>query len=116
MATATTSRAKARLWTRLAMVNIEPQLDKEHVSRAVNLVVVDAPTAASLALAGRAAGVEEAAEAEGGVAQLQRPGHSVCLCLSGLVGNVDLHVVPRRARRHRCTETRGPTAIEATER
>ena len=87
-------RAEAHLWTRLAMVNIEPQLDKEHVSRAVNLVVLDTPTAAPLALAGRAAGVEETAEAEGGVAQLQRAGHSVCLCLSGLVGNADLHVVP----------------------
>ena len=86
-------RAEARLWTRLGMANIEPQLDKELVSRALNLVIVNAPATAPLALAGRAAGFEEL-EAEGGVAQLERAGHSVCLSLCGLVGNADLHVVP----------------------
>ena len=32
------NRPEAHLWTRRGMANIEPQLDEEHVSRAVNLL------------------------------------------------------------------------------
>lgn len=80
-----------QLWTQLGMVELEPQVNKEHVSRAVNLVVLDAPSTAPLALTGRSD--DAGGPVDGGFASDRSPGNIVCLCLCGLVGNPDLHVV-----------------------